>query len=81
MEPTIYIEKYDPQTGNVIDDKDADEQKPGKWRAHMITFPLRERISEVRAATKALPIERSPFSAYMTENERRERDEDEDKKK
>lgn len=72
MEPTIYIEKYDPQTGHVIDDKAAAEQKPGKWRAHMITFPLRERISEVRAATKALPIDRSPYYAYTTEQEKQE---------
>jgi hypothetical protein len=74
MEPTIYIEKYDPQTGNVIDDKGDAEKKSGKWRAHMITFPLRERISEVRAATKALPIDRSPYSSFMTEEEKLERD-------
>ncbi len=70
MEPTIYIEKYNPETGEVINDKEAKEQVAGKWRAFMITFPLREPVREIRAATIALPVENSPYSAYMTDDER-----------
>ena len=74
MEPTIYVEKYDPKNGEVIDDKRSAELRSGKWRAFMVTFPLREPVREIRAATIALPVESSPYSAYMTDEERRLRD-------
>jgi hypothetical protein len=66
IEPTIYVEKFDPITGAVIADKDA----PGHWRAFMVTFPLREPVREVRVAEVAYPVEHSPFNDYMTEPEK-----------
>jgi hypothetical protein len=74
MEPTIYIEKYDPSTGKTIDDKASAVQESGNWRAFMVTFPLREPVREIRAATVAFPVPRSPYSNYMTDEEKAQRD-------
>lgn len=74
MEPTIYVEKFNPDTGEVIDDKGSGVLRPGKWRAFMITFPLRDPIREIRAATIALPVPNSPYSDYMTPEETALRD-------
>ncbi|MDB4954351.1 MAG: hypothetical protein JWO36_1920 [Myxococcales bacterium] len=61
IEPTVYVEKYSPETGKII----ADDTTVGDWRAFMVTFPLREPVREVVVATVAYPIEASPFSEYM----------------
>jgi hypothetical protein len=70
IEPTIYVEKYDPITKATIEDEDT----PGEWRAFMVTFPLREPVREVHVADVAYPIETSPFSDFMTEEEKAARD-------
>jgi hypothetical protein len=68
LEPTIYVEKYDPKTGETIADERA-----GTWRAFMVTFPLCEPVREVVVATLAYPVPESPFDAYMSDDERSHR--------
>lgn len=72
LEPTVYLEKYDPKTDEIIPIKDEDT--PGHWRAFMVTFPFSEPVREVVVATVAYPIEESPFDAYMAPEEREHRD-------
>lgn len=74
MEPTIYVEKYDPATGKVIYDKDAETQKPGEWRAFMVTFPLTNMIHELKKAKAAYPKPTSPWGDYLDESEVADRD-------
>lgn len=83
MEPTIYVEKYDPATGKSIEDKGMPEgqQKSGDWRAFMVTFPLLEPIRELQAAEIALPIQRSTYNYLLTEGEKIIRDAEEMGKK
>jgi hypothetical protein len=71
LEPTLYLEKYNPTTNEIIPIGDA---TPGHWRAFMVTFPFREPVREVVVATVAYPIEESPFDAYMAPEEREHRD-------
>ena len=76
MEPTIYVEKYDPATGEVIDDRRPalDEALcPGSWRAFMVTFPAVTPFREIIAATVAYPTPVSVFDPWMTEDERTRR--------
>ncbi len=70
LEPTIYVEKYDPVTSEPI----TDERAVGSWRAFMITFPLREAMREIIPATVAYPVPTSPFDSYMQPEERQHRD-------
>jgi hypothetical protein len=77
MEPTVYVEKYDPKSKKSINDKGLSEQKPGNWRSFMVTFPLLEPIQELQAAEIALPIKLSTYDAWMTPNEQTIRDEEE----
>jgi hypothetical protein len=77
MEPTVYVEKYDPKTKASISDKGMSEQKPGNWRSFMVTFPLREPIQELQAAEIALPKKLSTYDSWMTPNEQTIRDEEE----
>lgn len=56
IEPTVYVEKYDPGTGAIIEDKEAE----GHWRAFMVTFPLRETVRGVQVAEVAYRIPTSP---------------------
>jgi len=70
MEPTIYVEKYDPKTGVIIYDRLQGSSKPGKWRAYMVTFPLLEPVREVRSALIALPTDTCVYDSYMTEEEK-----------
>jgi hypothetical protein len=72
MEPTIYVEKYDPATGRVIDK--AEHARSGNWRAFMVTFPLREPVREVQAANVAYPTELSPYNDWMEPAEKAMRD-------
>lgn len=74
IEPTVYIEKYDPSTGAVIA---ADQvEMEGHWRAFMVTFPLREPVRGVSVAEVAYPISASPYDSWMTDPERAARDSD-----
>jgi hypothetical protein len=74
IEPTIYIEKYDPKTGETINDNRVAPQVVGAWRAFMVTFPLKVPVQEVRKATVALPTETAVYDTYMTDEERALRD-------
>lgn len=76
VEPTVYLEKFDPETGEIIRDRNApDEQKrPGAWRAFMVTFPLREPVKEVYPADVAFPVAFSPYADWMTDEEKAARD-------
>jgi hypothetical protein len=73
MEPTLYVEKFDPATGKTIEDKE-NPSHPGNWRCFMVTFPLREPIRELQAAEIALPIGRSAYDPWLTGEERAIRD-------
>lgn len=73
MEPTIYVEKFDPETLEVIPKGDL---RPGKWRAFMVTFPLREPVQEFEVATVAYPTETSAFDAWVSDDERELRTEE-----
>jgi hypothetical protein len=73
MEPTIYVEKYDRETGRAINDK-IGERKPGAWRAFMVTFPLIDPVREIRSADAAYPVAHSPYDPMLTEDERHTRD-------
>ncbi len=73
VEPTIYLEKYDPVTGEAIYDRN-NPQRPGNWRAFMITFPLREPVQELEVADMALPTDMCVYEYQMTDEERALRD-------
>jgi hypothetical protein len=72
IEPTVYVEKYDPITDAVIDDTEVE----GHWRAFMVTFPLREPVRGVHVAEVAYPIPTSPYDNWLTDPEREARDSD-----
>lgn len=74
MEPTVYVEKYDPTTGEVIYDSGDSNERPGNWRAFMITFPLVDPVREIQAAEIALPNENCVYDYQMTAGERVARD-------
>jgi hypothetical protein len=76
MEPTIYVEKVDAVTGEPINDRDADakSQRPGNWRAFMVTFPLREPVREIEAAEIAYPTDRCAYNDWMAKHEQERRD-------
>lgn len=70
MEPTVYVEKFDPATDRIIDD----DTTPGRWRAFMVTFPLRDPVREVKAADVAYPVPHSPYNDWATPEEQATRD-------
>lgn len=67
MEPTIYVEKFDPVTNEAIPKGD---ERVGEWRAFMVTFPLRKPVQEFEVATVAFPTETSAFDHLVTDDER-----------
>ncbi len=67
MEPTIYVEKLDIETGEIIPKGDLRE---GAWRAFMVTFPLRKPVQEFEVATVAYPTDTSAFDHLVTDDER-----------
>jgi hypothetical protein len=79
MEPTIYVEKYTSTSGEAFYDRERSTQAPGDWRAFMVTFPLREPVREIEAATVAYPTEMSPYNDLMTPQEQEVRDKEKDK--
>jgi hypothetical protein len=75
IEPTIYVEKFDPETGEPINDKGSLELKPGGWRTFMVTFPLMAPVRELQAAEIALPKKLCTYNYLMTPHEQAIRDE------
>lgn len=73
MEPTIYVEKFDPLTGEIIPKA---EEREGAWRAFMVTFPLRQLVQEFEVATIALPTDTSAFDSWLSDDERDQRAEE-----
>lgn len=77
LEPQINMRKFDPVSGNPIDDKRvggalvvAKDRKPGDWRAEMVTLPLTVPVRELQAGEKTYPVDHSPFAVLMSDEER-----------
>lgn len=77
LEPQVNMRKFDPATGQIIDDKringelvDGRDRRCGNWRAEMVTLPLVGPVRELQAGQVTYPIDRSPFSALMSSGER-----------
>lgn len=77
LEPQINMRKFDPLTGEMIDDKRvqgemllAVDRKPGHWRAEMITLPLIAPVRELQSGEATFPVEHSPFHEYLSDEER-----------
>ena len=78
LEPQVNMRKFDPSTGEMIDDKringelvDRRERRPGNWRAEMVTLPLVAPVRELQAGDATYPVEHSPFATLLSEEERR----------
>lgn len=71
MEPTVYVEKFDPTTGEIIP---KDDKRPGNWRAFMVTFPLMEPVRELESARVAYPKETCAYNDWMEPEEQAARD-------
>jgi hypothetical protein len=69
LEPQIHMEKYDLATGEAFFDKDEAQQRPGDWRAYMMTLPLLEPVRELQAGLASLPNERNVHRSLMTDEE------------
>lgn len=77
LEPQINMRKFDPSTGEVIDDKrlngepvHREDRRPGNWRAEMVTLPLVGAVRELQPGEVTYPVKHSPFSKYMSLEER-----------
>ncbi len=72
LEPQILLEKYDPATGEAIRDFDSlsGARINGMWRAYAVVLPLMHPVQEFIAGDAAYPIETSPYSEYMLDEER-----------
>jgi hypothetical protein len=77
LEPQVNMRKFDPTTGQIIDDKringelaERRERRPGHWRAEMITLPLVRAVRELQAGEATYPVEHSPFSRLLSPEER-----------
>ncbi|PZU44295.1 MAG: hypothetical protein DI568_15970 [Sphingomonas sp.] len=77
LEPQVNMRKFDPNTGDVIDDKridgmlaDTSDRQPGHWRAEMITLPLVASVRELQAGEVTYPVDHSPFAALLSKEER-----------
>lgn len=78
LEPQVNVRKFDPATGEVINDKKIDghlarraDRRAGDWRAEMITLPLVSAVRELQAGDATYPVQHSPFSVLMSPEERR----------
>jgi hypothetical protein len=74
LEPQVNMRKYDPATGQLIDDTrivDKRDRRPGNWRAEMITLPLVAPVRELQAGEVTYPVEHSPYAKLMNPEERR----------
>jgi hypothetical protein len=70
LEPQIHMEKYDPETGEVVFDKAERNKTVGDWRSYMITLPLVTPVRELQAGLATYPNERSPYADLMNDEER-----------
>lgn len=77
LEPQINVRKFDPASGEAIDDRRVDgeamsaaERRPGNWRAEMMTLPLVSAVRELQSGEATFPVDHSPFAAYMSDEER-----------
>ena len=78
LEPQVNMRKFDPSTGQMIDDKRINgelavprrERRPGNWRAEMVTLPLVAPVRELQAGDDTYPVEHSPFAMLLSEEER-----------
>jgi hypothetical protein len=71
------MRKFDAATGAVIDDKrvngvlmERHEREPGRWRAEMVTLPLVAPVRELQSGEATYPVQHSPFSALLSDEER-----------
>ncbi len=78
LEPQVNMRKYDPKTGEMIDDKRIDgelvhrhDRMPGSWRAEMVTLPLVSPVRELQSGEATYPVEHSPFATLLSEEERK----------
>jgi hypothetical protein len=77
LEPQINMRKFDPITGEMIDDKRANgeallatDRKPGHWRAEMVTLPLIAAVRKLQSGEATFPVDHSPFAALLSDEER-----------
>jgi hypothetical protein len=77
LEPQINMRKFNPATGEVIDDKrlngewtERADRQVGDWRAEMITLPLVSPVRELTAGKATYPIQRGVFAGLLNERER-----------
>jgi hypothetical protein len=70
LEPQIHMEKYDPETSEVVFDKAERDKTIGDWRPYMITLPLVTPVRELQAGRVSYPNERSPYADLMNDQER-----------
>jgi hypothetical protein len=77
LEPQINMRKFDPASGEGIDDKRVGgevsrsaERKKGHWRAEMVTLPLMTAVRELQAGEATFPVMHSPFAALLSDEER-----------
>jgi hypothetical protein len=77
LEPQVNMRKFDPATGEFIDDKrvngdvmDRRDRRPGHWRAEMVTLPLVAPVRELQAGQFTYPNQRSPYAALLSSEER-----------
>lgn len=78
LEPQVNMRKFDPSTGQIIDDKrvngefvDRRDRRPGHWRAEMVTLPLVTPVRELQAGDATYPVAHSPFATLLSMEERR----------
>jgi hypothetical protein len=78
LEPQVNMRKFDPATGDVIDDKRINghlmpwkDRKAGDWRAEMVTLPLVVSVRELQAGEATYPVPHSPFATLMDSDERK----------
>ena len=78
LEPQINMRKFDPVTGEMIDDKrrvngdvmEAEDRRRANWRAEMVTLPLISAVRELQSGEATFPVEHSPFAALLSDEER-----------
>ncbi|HKW49305.1 MAG TPA: hypothetical protein VJN70_17755 [Gemmatimonadaceae bacterium] len=77
LEPQINMRKFDPVTGEMIEDKRVNgeimlttDRRPGNWRAELVTLPLISAVRELQSGEATFPVEHSPFAALLSEEER-----------
>lgn len=76
LEPQVNMRKFDPATGDVIDDKKTGgvlthrgQRRKGNWRAEMVTLPLVSPVRELQAGEATFPVQHSPFARLMSAEE------------